>query len=132
MQINREYEQEIELKDLIFHILYRWRSCIIAALIGAVLLGGFRYVKNLRRISAQQAAPAVTAAESAQEEEDADYMLENYRQTAASYSRILEGYMLQGFGGSDADGDLQDRFQLDGVDTPDPPQLGQLLQRREQ
>ncbi len=43
MQINREYEPEINLKDLFIHVLYRWRSLLIAALIGAILLGGYQY-----------------------------------------------------------------------------------------
>lgn len=44
MKINREYEQEIDLKDLFFHLLYRWRSILVAALIGAILLGTYQYL----------------------------------------------------------------------------------------
>ena len=43
MQINREYEPEINLKDLFFHVLYRWRSILLFALIGAVALGAYQY-----------------------------------------------------------------------------------------
>lgn len=43
MQINREYEQEIDLKDWFFDIVYHWRSILIAALIGAVLLGAYQF-----------------------------------------------------------------------------------------
>ena len=35
MTYDQEYEREIDLKDLIFHVLYRWRSCVVAALAGA-------------------------------------------------------------------------------------------------
>lgn len=45
MQNNKNYVREIELKDLFFDLLYRWRSILIAALIGAVLLGAFQYIK---------------------------------------------------------------------------------------
>lgn len=43
MQINNMYEPEISLKGLLFEVLYRWRSILIAAVIGAVLLGSVRY-----------------------------------------------------------------------------------------
>ncbi len=40
MQKCQEYEQEIDLKDLLFHILYRWRSVMLAAVVvGAVFAG---------------------------------------------------------------------------------------------
>ncbi len=45
MKINREFEREINLKDLFFHILYGWRSCLVAAVIGAILLGVFQYAR---------------------------------------------------------------------------------------
>ncbi|MBR3053113.1 MAG: hypothetical protein IKG59_03190 [Firmicutes bacterium] len=44
MEINKNYEQEIDLKDLFFHLLYRWRSLLVAALIGAILLGAYQYL----------------------------------------------------------------------------------------
>ena len=42
MQINKNYVQEIDLKDLFFQLLYCWRSILVAALIGAVLMGSYR------------------------------------------------------------------------------------------
>ena len=44
MKINREYEQVIDLRDLFFHLLYRWRSILVAALIGAILLGTYQFI----------------------------------------------------------------------------------------
>ncbi|MBR1820717.1 MAG: hypothetical protein IJ769_03755 [Clostridia bacterium] len=44
MRINRDYEQEIDLRDLFFDILYHWRSILVAALIGAILLGAYQYM----------------------------------------------------------------------------------------
>ena len=43
MQINNHYEPEIRLKDVFFEIFYHWRSILIAAIIGALLLGGYQY-----------------------------------------------------------------------------------------
>lgn len=40
MGYKEEYEQEIDLKDMLFHILYRWRSILLAMiLVGARLFG---------------------------------------------------------------------------------------------
>lgn len=44
MHRNLEYEQEISLKDLFFSVMYRWRSILVAALIGAIILGTYQYV----------------------------------------------------------------------------------------
>ena len=41
-----DYEQEIDLKDLLFVLLYRWRILLLAAVIGAALLGGYKGVKG--------------------------------------------------------------------------------------
>ncbi len=45
MHVNEEYESEINLKHLFFYILYRWRSLLIFALIGAIGLGTFQWYK---------------------------------------------------------------------------------------
>lgn len=44
MHLNNDYEAEISFKDLIFHVLYRWRSILLCMLIGAALLGSYKYV----------------------------------------------------------------------------------------
>lgn len=43
MQLNKNQVIEINLKDLFFHILYRWRSILITAIIGAIVLCGYQY-----------------------------------------------------------------------------------------
>lgn len=43
MQINKRDERVIDLRDLFFHLCYHWRSFIVAALIGAILLGAYQY-----------------------------------------------------------------------------------------
>lgn len=43
MRINRDYEKEVDLRDLWFHLVFRWRSILLAVLIGALAAGGFRF-----------------------------------------------------------------------------------------
>ena len=44
MQLNKNQVIEVNLKDLFFHIVYRWRSILLVALIGAVVLCGYQYL----------------------------------------------------------------------------------------
>lgn len=43
---NGSEEREISLRELVWNILYGWRMVLISALIFAVLLGGYSYVKS--------------------------------------------------------------------------------------
>ena len=47
MDSYQNYEQEIDLKDLMFAVLRRWRPIILIAIIFAFLLGGFKAVRGL-------------------------------------------------------------------------------------
>ena len=42
MEQNSTYDQEIDLKDLMFAVLYKWRPVVIAAVVIGILLGGFK------------------------------------------------------------------------------------------
>lgn len=44
MQLNKDYEPEINFRDVFFHVLYRWRSILLITLISAVLLGGYQLI----------------------------------------------------------------------------------------
>ena len=46
MEPENTYEQEIDLKDLMFAVLHKWRPIIVTAVIFAVLLGGFKGVRS--------------------------------------------------------------------------------------
>lgn len=49
-------EREIDLLDMIADILSHWRGLLVTLIIGAVLMGGFSYVKSYRNI---QSTPTV-------------------------------------------------------------------------
>ena len=42
MDYNSTYEQEIDLKDLMFMVLHKWRPIIFIALAMALVLGGIK------------------------------------------------------------------------------------------
>lgn len=46
MDYREEYDQTIDLRDMLFHILYRWRSVAAAALIAVVLAAGYVAIYN--------------------------------------------------------------------------------------
>ena len=41
MDNSQRYEEEIDLKDLMLHILYRWRSVLVIAVLVCALAGGY-------------------------------------------------------------------------------------------
>lgn len=50
MESQYNYEQEIDLKDLMFAVLRKWRPIILIAIVFAVLLGGMKGVSGLKQI----------------------------------------------------------------------------------
>lgn len=79
---NNTYEQEIDLKDLIFAVLKRWRFIIITAFVFGVLLGGYKCVKEfMNHRNAEFVAEA-------QEEYEKD--LARYEQSKKGYERNIE------------------------------------------
>ncbi len=50
MNTSNTYEQEIDLKDLMFAVLYKWRVIIGVAVLLAVLLGGYKAVTAYRSV----------------------------------------------------------------------------------
>jgi len=87
MKINRNYEAEINLKDLFFHLLYRWRSLLAVALIGAVLLGGYRYLD----IVLTHSKGKLTKAEKQYNIDLQAFRdnLENYREGVQNYTNLI-------------------------------------------
>ena len=56
MQLNKEYESEISLRDLFFYILYRWRSILLVSLILSILLGGYKYLSMQKMLDSTNRA----------------------------------------------------------------------------
>ncbi len=46
MDHREEYEQEIDLKDLMFHVLYRWRPVLLVAVLACALAAGYAALYN--------------------------------------------------------------------------------------
>ena len=85
-------EREIDLIDLMVEILYRWKGMVLAALVGAVLLGGFSYYKSMQ--AAQSASYTSMPAKEAKEYLERGLSATdkfNARQAVAS-ERALERY----------------------------------------
>ena len=49
-------ERKIDLLDMIADILSHWRGLLVALIIGAILMGGFGYVKSYRNVQSEQEA----------------------------------------------------------------------------
>lgn len=45
--MNNTYEQEIDIKDLIFYILKKWRTVLSITVIFAILMGGYKLYKGI-------------------------------------------------------------------------------------
>ena len=69
VQLNREYTPEVRIRDLVFHILYRWRSILLVTLLCALALGAARYFS----VKAARDAGNMTRDELRYEQELADY-----------------------------------------------------------
>lgn len=86
MEINRNYETEITLKGLVLHVLYRWRSILAVAVIGALLLSGYQYL-SIKRIH--------DAGKLTKEEADYEADLAEYEQEMARYEGLIATYEAQ-------------------------------------
>lgn len=89
MQLNKDYESEINLKDLLFHVLYRWRSILLVALIGAVALFGYQYFS----LKSTHDAGKLTKEERQYQLDLQSYRedLESAKNTIASKTALLQG-----------------------------------------
>ncbi|WP_349666722.1 hypothetical protein [Lacrimispora sp.] len=81
---NNIYEQEIELKDLIFAVLRKWRLVVLSASIFAVLLGGYKCVKELMNQNDEEYVNEL------KEEYKADQ--KKYEQSKKAYERDIESF----------------------------------------
>lgn len=86
MDQNTTYVHEVDLKDLCFNILHRWKMIIAVALVFALLLGGYKtfsvYKNNTNSETVENA------------QEDYKVALETYEMIKAGYEREIENLQL--------------------------------------
>lgn len=80
--MNDTYEQEIDLKDLLFFILHKWRMVLGIAIIMAILVGGFKFGKGLLEHRDEEYVAEV------QEQYEND--IDDYEQTMSGLERDIE------------------------------------------
>ena len=83
LKLNEYNEREIDLKDLFFHVLYRWRSIIIIALVGALLACAWQFF-SIARVH--------MAGELTKEEKKYEIDQKNYEITLAALEDSVESY----------------------------------------
>lgn len=82
MNANAGYEHEIDLRDLMFAVLHRWKMIFIIVLCPAVLLGGWRFFNIYKSRSNAEYTQEV--------QEQYINNLETYENTKTLYERELE------------------------------------------
>lgn len=86
MENNTTYEQEIDLKDLLYAILYKWRPILLIAILFGILLGGYKAVGEL---SQQKDTDHIEKAQQSYEQN-----LENYNTSKNNYERSIKNTQL--------------------------------------
>ncbi len=82
MNTQNAYEQEIDLKDLMFVVLHKWKITIAIAMVFAILLGGVKGALTYR----SESDPEVIE----QREEDYQNALIQYERDTAAYNREIK------------------------------------------
>ena len=88
VHLNQEYDPEIRVKDAFFHLLYRWRSILLAVILCAAVLGGYQYL----RVNADHRAGNLTKEEQRYERDLAYYRdtLEKSQQGLEEWEELLQ------------------------------------------
>ncbi|MSS36783.1 hypothetical protein [Clostridium porci] len=79
---NQDYEQEIDLKELMFAVFHKWRGIILTAVIFGILFGGYKLAVGL---TSKEDTETVQQAQ-----EDYNDSLETYKYTLLLYERELD------------------------------------------
>ena len=91
-------EREIDLIDILWKIAFAWRQCLIVAVICAILLPGFMYIRGLRGYNAsmaqkvQQQTSAVTLTKEEQREKALSGLTEDEAEAVESALLLTEDY----------------------------------------
>ena len=82
---NQEIEREIDIKDAVFYLLYHWRSILVGALIGLILLAGYKYISF----------DTTPVSEVSEEQKSYEKELKVYKLTKDSYDTQAASYEKQ-------------------------------------
>ena len=82
MDYNDTYEQEIDLKELMFAVLHKWKTILAAAVVLALILGGYKGISGYRHESDQRVIDKA--------QENYENELEFYNKNLASCEREIE------------------------------------------
>ena len=82
---NQEIEREIDIKDAVFYLLYHWRSILVGALIGLILLAGYKYISF----------DTTPVSEVSEEQKAYDREVKMYKLNKASYDTQTASYEKQ-------------------------------------
>ncbi|MCI8664039.1 MAG: hemagglutinin [Hungatella sp.] len=82
MDYNDTYEQEIDLKELMFAVLHKWKTILAAAVVLALILGGYKGISGYRHESDQSVIDKA--------QENYENELEFYNKNLASCEREIE------------------------------------------
>lgn len=85
--MNREYEPEIDLKELFFYILRRWRSIILVTVIFGVLTCGYKIAGKVINTSEEDGK--------SKEIRIYELQLEEYEAAKTVYERNIEDYQMR-------------------------------------
>lgn len=85
--MNDNYEAEIDLKDLFFYVLCKWRAILLGAAVFGVLLGGYKYLLNTLESGGESGKP--------KEIRLYEIELEQYKLTQSAYEQNIEDYRLR-------------------------------------
>lgn len=93
MGMNNEYSDEIDLAGLFWKILYSWRSLLVFAVIGAILIGGVSYIMEVNRVDQENEKIRQDIAAMEQEKKNPSAVQQvslKDRLTEAEYNAVLE------------------------------------------
>lgn len=109
----QEYEREIDLKNLLYYVLCRWKLLLVVALLCMAALGGYKYVSAGREQAAEQAPEEK---EEQEEEVEPDQLVQDIingvEDPAVLTGDLLLYYNLKVKGNSLADEIVEKEYQL--------------------
>lgn len=82
METMNHYEQEIDLKDLMFAVLRKWRLIVAFGILFALLLGGFKVMKGLQQLNDEEVVQ--------KNREEYETSLEKYETTKERLEKEIE------------------------------------------